>query len=39
MREIVSAEDADVKFVISDQPVTIYDHADPPEAQVMRLSE
>ena len=33
VREIVSAEDADVKFIISDHPVTIYNHAVPPEAQ------
>jgi hypothetical protein len=33
VREIVSAEDADVKFIISDHPVTIYNHAEPPEAR------
>ena len=33
VREIVSAEDADVKFLVSDHPVTIYNHAAPPEAQ------
>lgn len=33
VREIVSAEDADVKFIVSDHPVTIYNHAVPPEAQ------
>ena len=32
VREIVSAEDADVKFIVSDHPVTIYNHAVPPEA-------
>jgi len=32
VREIVSAEDADVKFLISDHPVTIYNHAVPPTA-------
>jgi Protein of unknown function (DUF4238) len=32
VREIVSAEDADVKFIISDHPVTIYNHAVPPTA-------
>lgn len=32
VREIVSAEDADVKFIISDHPVTIYNHAAPPGA-------
>ena len=30
MREIVSAEDSDVKFITSDHPVTIYNHAVPP---------
>jgi hypothetical protein len=30
VREIVSAEDSDVKFIISDHPVTIYNHAVPP---------
>jgi hypothetical protein len=30
VREIVSAEDADVKFIVSDHPVTIYNHAVPP---------
>jgi|SRR5882724_5419799 len=32
VREIISAEDSDVKFIISDHPVTIYNHAVPPEA-------
>jgi Protein of unknown function (DUF4238) len=32
VREIVSAEDAEVKFIISDHPVTIYNYAAPPEA-------
>lgn len=31
VREIVSAEDSDVKFMISDHPVTIYNHAVPPD--------
>ena len=30
VREIVSAEDFDVKFITSDHPVTIYNHAVPP---------
>lgn len=30
VREIVSAEDSDVKFITSDHPVTIYNHAVPP---------
>lgn len=34
VREIVSAEDADVKFIISDHPVTIYNHAVPPGVQL-----
>jgi hypothetical protein len=33
VREIISAEDADVKFIISDHPVTIYNYAAPPEAR------
>ena len=32
VREIVSAEDAEVKFIASDHPVTIYNYAVPPEA-------
>ncbi|QHO78206.1 hypothetical protein ACH79_42125 [Bradyrhizobium sp. CCBAU 051011] len=32
VREVVSAEDADVKFIISDHPVTIYNYAAPPDA-------
>ncbi|MBR0694588.1 DUF4238 domain-containing protein [Bradyrhizobium lablabi] len=34
VREIVSAEDADVKFIISDHPVTIYNHAAPPDSRI-----
>ena len=30
VREIVSAEHSDVKFIVSDHPVTIYNHAVPP---------
>ncbi|TKT72587.1 DUF4238 domain-containing protein [Afipia massiliensis] len=33
VREIVSAEDADIKFIVSDHPVTIYNPAAPPEAK------
>jgi Protein of unknown function (DUF4238) len=33
VREIISAEDADVKFIVSDHPVTIYNYAVPPGAQ------
>lgn len=32
VREIVSAQDADVKFIVSDHPVTIYNYAIPPDA-------
>ncbi|MGF1631250.1 MAG: DUF4238 domain-containing protein [Kiloniellaceae bacterium] len=31
VREVVSAEDSDVKFIVSDHPVTIYNHAMPPD--------
>ena len=34
IREIVSAEDSDVKFVVSDHPITIYNHAAPPDAGI-----
>ena len=30
VREIVSAEDSEIKFITSDHPVTIYNHAAPP---------
>lgn len=36
VREIVSAENADVKFIVSDHPVTIYNHAVPPDAALCR---
>jgi Protein of unknown function (DUF4238) len=32
VREIVSAQDADVKFIVSDHPVTIFNYAVPSEA-------
>lgn len=32
VREIVSAQDADVKFIVSDHPITIYNYAAPPDA-------
>jgi hypothetical protein len=34
VREIVSAEDSDVKFIISDHPVTIYNYALPPTGRL-----
>jgi len=36
VREIVSAVDSAVKFIISDHPVTVYNYALPPEAAVCR---
>jgi Protein of unknown function (DUF4238) len=32
VREIVSAQDADVKFIVSDHPVAVYNYAVPPSA-------
>ena len=32
VREIISAENSDVKFITTDHPVTIYNHALPPDA-------
>ncbi|SNT26160.1 DUF4238 domain-containing protein [Sphingopyxis indica] len=34
VREIVSAEEAGTKFIISDAPVTIYNHALPPNSEL-----
>jgi len=34
VRELVSAEDSDVKFIVSDHPVTIYNYASPPESKL-----
>lgn len=36
VREIVSAEQSDVKFVISDHPITIYHLASPPESDTCK---
>ena len=36
VREIVSAADSELKFIISDHPVTVYNHAMPPEAEGCR---
>jgi hypothetical protein len=36
VREIVSAQDAEVKFIVSDHPVTIYNHAMPPDRKSNR---
>lgn len=32
VRELVSAEESDVKFILSDHPVTIYNYACPPDS-------
>lgn len=34
VRELVSAEDSDIKFILSDHPVTIYNYASPPDAEL-----
>jgi hypothetical protein len=34
VREIVSAEESDVKFIVTDHPVTIYNSACPPDSDV-----
>jgi len=33
VREIVSAKNSDIKFILSDHPVTIYNYAYPPECE------
>ena len=38
-REIVSAEESDVKFIITDHPVTIYNAQCPPDADMCRYPE
>ncbi|MDO8342904.1 MAG: DUF4238 domain-containing protein [Cellvibrio sp.] len=32
VRELVSADESEVKFIISDHPITIYNHACPPDS-------
>jgi len=39
VREVVSAEDSDVKFIVSDHPVTIYNPLCPPDAVLCRYPE
>ena len=34
VRELVSAKDSDVKFILSDHPVTIYNYACPPNSEL-----
>ena len=36
VRELVSAENSDVKFIISDHPVTIYNYACPPDSALCK---
>ena len=33
IRELVSAEDSDIKFIVSDHPVTVYNYACPPDSK------
>jgi len=33
VRELVSAEDSDIKFIVSDHPVTIYNYGCPPNSE------
>lgn len=39
VRELVSAEDSDVKFIVSDHPVTIYNYACPPSSEFCRYPD
>lgn len=34
VREIISAENSEVKFLVSDHPVTVYNYAAPPESEM-----
>lgn len=34
VRELVSAEDSDIKFIVSDHPVTVYNYACPPDSEL-----
>ncbi|QTH16512.1 DUF4238 domain-containing protein [Pseudomonas corrugata] len=34
VRELVSAEDSDIKFIVSDHPVTVYNYACPPSSKL-----
>lgn len=36
VRELVSAEDTDVKFIVSDHPITVYNYACPPGSEVCK---
>lgn len=39
VREIVSAKEASVKFILSDHPVTVYNHACPPDSELCKYPE
>ncbi|MGE4266335.1 MAG: DUF4238 domain-containing protein [Deferribacterales bacterium] len=39
VREIVSAKDSNVKFIISDHPVTVYNYACPPDSDKTRYPD
>lgn len=39
VREVVSAEDSDVKFIVSDHPITIYNPLLPPDAAQSRYPD
>lgn len=39
VREVVSAEDSDVKFIVTDHPVTIYNPLCPPNAEQCRYPD
>ena len=34
VRELVSAEESDVKFIVSDHPITVYNYACPPDSEL-----
>lgn len=36
VRELVSAEESEVKFIVSDHPVTVYNYACPPESDLCK---
>jgi hypothetical protein len=39
VREVVSAEDSDVKFIITDHPVTMYNPRCPPDSAQCRYPD
>lgn len=36
VRELVSAENSDIKFIVSDHPVTVYNYACPPDSELCK---